>query len=408
MNVENNKQIRNLQILTALNSISYGIIYCFISPYLLKLGSSHVALGVLAVGNLIGDLLSSDVVNIFTHVGGKRYALFVILNAGIITNILLVLTDSVAFTILVRFLFCLTNQSQKLCQDLLIAKAENAEMKNRLQRNYNILSSSGFIIGPIISGYIFDIGFGYTGLLAACLCFLNVQLLMTISKNSNDDNAEHTDTSVLQKAINNVSQKYSDFTKCSPEKNWDLLLLKYLFASSVMIFFTKFAPILKHNYDASSVTIGYTGSYINAIAFLVAYYISTNSSKLRSYSLAILTETSFFFLTIFMFLTCYAPSYQYYLMFLTSVVFFKSLIISIWQDLFSTRNNAYLSGLNYTASTVAGLTTPLVFGFVCDRIAHQAVILFSCMPLAFGWIILKCYSNYVINETKNVSEKKDL
>lgn len=399
--------IRNLLIITALDSLSYGLIYGFLNPYILKLGGNHVMLGILTIGNLLGELVSSDVIKLFTHLHGRRYSLFFIFNTAMVTHLLMVMTSSYWFTILVRILFSITNQSQTLCLELLLSKAQDDEERKKVQKFYSILSGSGYILGPIISGYLFDIGFGYTGLLAAVLALNNSVLLMKITRDTNDTNPEHADKSVLEKTIQKVSENIEDFKKSSPEKHWDILLLKYLFASSLMIFFSKFTLILKHNYNASSVTMGYTGSYINALVFATTYYVFITKNITDRYPIIFLSEMSFFLLSVLMLLACYAPYYELYMLLLIPVTLVRTYILTLWRELFYERKNDNLMKLNNSSSVVAGLSTPLIFGVVCDKIAHHAVILFSCVPIFLCWGIVRKYSRFLEIGDEKEDNKKD-
>lgn len=398
--------IRNLQLITALDSLSYGLIYAFISPYILKLGGNHVHVGILAVGVILGELLSPEVTKLFSHLNGKRYALFLILNTSLVTHLLLVLTDSYWFTILVRILFSLTNQSQKLCLELLLNRAQNDDEKGKIRSNYSILSGLGFILGPIISGHLFDIGFGYIGVLAALLASINSGLLMNVANDNKDKNPEHTDKSVLQKAIGNVSERLQDLQKSNYNKHWDMLFMKYLFSSSVMIFFSKFSQILKHNYAASSMRIGYTASYINILVFSATYLTTVIKSKTQEYPEVFLSEIAFFFETIFLLFACYAPYYEMFVILLIPIIVIRSFLTDLWKELFSERKDNNLIKLNQSASIVAGLTTPVLFGFTCNVFAKEAVVLFSCVPILLCWIITRFYSKDLkIEETTSDKDK---
>lgn len=344
----------------------------------------------------------------FTHIHGKRYALFLILNTAMVTHLMMVLTYSYWFTILVRFLFSITNQSQNLCLELLLNKAQNDKDREKLQRNYSILSGSGYILGPIISGYLFDCGFGYIGVLAALLALTNVSLLMKVTRGDKDVNPEHADKSVLEKASRKVVESVQYFQKCQPKKHWDILLLRYLFAGSVIIFFSKFTQILKYNYHASSITMGYTGAYINAAVFVATYYIAIAKSTTQKYPMAIVTEISFLSIGILMLLACYAPYYELYMLLLLPVIVLRSFIITLWKDLFSERKDEFLVKLNSSVGILAGLTIPLLFGTLCNQIAHNAVILFSCAPMFVCWAILKWRSRFLkLDEDVATDDKKD-
>ncbi|KAF7270663.1 hypothetical protein GWI33_016384 [Rhynchophorus ferrugineus] len=119
--------IRNLQIITLLDSVSYGLIYPFISLYIVKLGGNQYHAGIYAVGNLIGESLSPDVIKSFSHHNGKRYSLFLVLNTMFVTHLMLGITNSYWFAISLRILFSLINQAQNLCLDLLLNRASTEE-----------------------------------------------------------------------------------------------------------------------------------------------------------------------------------------------------------------------------------------------------------------------------------------
>ncbi|XP_066156673.1 major facilitator superfamily domain-containing protein 9-like [Euwallacea fornicatus] len=398
--------IRNLQVIVALDSLSYGLIYCFISPYILKLGGSHVEVGLLTIGNVLADLLSPELCSLLTHQHGKKFTLFLIFNAALLSHLLLVLTNSYWFAILVRILISLTNQTQNLCLELLLNKADSEENKKKIRTNYSIFSGSGYILGPIISGYVFDFGFGYIGIIAACLAFINSRLLVAVNKDDKDANSEYIEGSVVSKAYEKVMANVQEFRKCKPEIHWDLLVVKYLFAGSIIIFFSKFTQILKHNFHSSSVVIGYTTAYINGLIFAITYYADILKIQ-KTYSVQFISEISFLLLSVLMLLACYAPYYEVYIVMLALVIILRVLVFSLWKDLFFERKNESLSKLNSAASVAAGLTIPVFFGIACNQIGHNAVILFSWVPMLICWLIFKFYSRFLNVVGHDKEEKKD-
>lgn len=323
---------------------------------------------------------------------------------------MLVLTHSYYFTILVRVLFSLTNQSQNLCFELLLEKAKNEEEKQILEKNHTILAGLGLILGPIISGYLFDIGFGYTGILAAGLAFLNTRLVLSITKDDKDTNTEQVDHSILNKAIQKVTENVKEINNCEVKVNWDVLLLKYLFTGSIFVFFSKFVPILKHNFGSSNIVVGYTTAYINAAGFAASHYVAFLKPQLN-YSLHVLIERSFLFIGILMLLACYAPYYELFMLSLILVIFVRTFISTLWGGLFSERKNSSLTKLNAQSSLAAGFSIPILFGIVCNAIAHNAVILFSCLPMFVCWIIIRFYTKRVIivkeRQSAAQTDKKD-
>ncbi|XP_076253860.1 major facilitator superfamily domain-containing protein 9-like [Rhynchophorus ferrugineus] len=384
--------IRNLQIITLLDSVSYGLIYPFISLYIVKLGGNQYHAGIYAVGNLIGESLSPDVIKSFSHHNGKRYSLFLVLNTMFVTHLMLGITNSYWFAISLRILFSLINQAQNLCLDLLLNRASTEEEREIVSLNYSILSGTGYILGPILSGYLFDVGFGYTTTLAACLTLMNSALLMKIKGDKKDCVPEKEVKPLLEKTAEKLSTDIRNLSKSDFNKNWDILLMRYCFASSITVFFSKFSLIIKSNYEVSNVTVGYTTAYINILVFSAAYFTTLTKPILKSYSEIFLSELIFFLLTVLTLLTCFAPYYALFMVLLVPIILLRMILMDLWKDLFKGRQNVYLTKLNQSASVFAGLTTPVVFGIICNRMAKDAVILFSCVPLLICWITMKYYS----------------
>ncbi|XP_019770157.2 major facilitator superfamily domain-containing protein 9 [Dendroctonus ponderosae] len=399
--MNNEVEIRHLLLIAALDSVSYGLIYGFISTYVLQLGGSHITVGILAVGNLIGELLSPDVMSLLTHLHGKRFTLFFILNIAFVTNLMIVSTESFWFTILVRILFSMTNRSESLCLDLLLNKVENDDSRQVLHNYHSFLSSSGYIIGPIISGYLFDSGFLYIGILAALCDFVNIRLLMSVKRNENDKNNDHVDQSVIQNAINIVTDSLQNLKTCTLSKNWDLLLLKYLFASSIITFLSKFTQILKHNFNSSNVTIGYTLAYINIMVFSATYLVPVAIKNINKFSLVSINELSFISIGFLIVAACYAPYYKLFMFLLIPIIILRTLLLNIFKELFSQRKNQSLAKLNNAASGLAGLTAPLFFGIICNHAEHNTVILFSCIPMFMCFAILRYYTRFITTTEVN-------
>lgn len=388
-----------LHLITLFDSLSFGLIYAFLPPYLYVLGGTHLTTGLLAVTTLIAQLLSSDIIRDLIHFQGRKAALYTIFNIAAICHALLFLTNSCWFTILARCVFAATNQSNSITKAILMKKIHSDEIQFHLM-TFNILSSSGYIIGPILAGCLFDISFAISCFLASVLTMINICLLTIITYEEDDSPSEGSDLSVVNRTVQHVKDAAEHFNNSDYKTNWDLISMKYMFTASTTIFFSKFPQILKHNYNADSVAIGYTTSYMNALMFIGIYLCNKFKSKMSELPLVLIINCGFVVVMICSLLACYSPVYSIYAALCIPIVLTRTLILDFWEDLVADRKNHDLKILGNSISIGAGLTVPIAFGILCNQIGHHAVIIFSVLPLVGSLIVLNRYmapTHYKIN-----------
>lgn len=188
------------------------------------------------------------------------------------------------------------------------------------------------------------------------------------------------DQPLIEKSIESLQTIKEDIQHSQFEINWDLLALKYLFSASVNIFFTKFTQILKYNFDSSSIIIGYTTAYMNALTFAATYCLQMCKVKHPADTLMFI-KISFITFLLSLLIACFSPTYYIYSAICIPMIFSRNYINVIWSDLFHARKNSALDRLNGNTGIAAGLTIPILFGVTCNHIGHYAVILFSVLPI---------------------------
>ncbi|XP_023026479.2 major facilitator superfamily domain-containing protein 9 isoform X1 [Leptinotarsa decemlineata] len=389
--MDTEKLILKLQLITLFDSISFGLIYAFLAPYLMVLGGDNVTTGMLAVSTLICELISINIAKDLIKAQGKRDALFTMFSIGVVSHVLLVLTRSYWFTIFARCLFSLTNQTQNIVKDLLVKKVSEDEVDYHLMV-CNILRSSGFLIGPIVTGCLFNIGFSLSCILAAFLTLLSACLVLAIPKEKDDIPTEGADKSLIEQTVEQVSKTMVLFRKSNYKKNWDLLALKYLYISSVTIFFAKFPQILIYNFNADASVVGYTTSYMNAVTYIATYLAVTLKNKYEHVPMSILIYQGLLITFCSLLAACYAPVYTVFALACIPIIFARNYINTVWEKLYSNRKNNSLNALNDCVGLAAGLSMPLLFGVVCNIIRHNAVIIFSVIPIMISLYIFNTYT----------------
>ncbi|KAG5877557.1 hypothetical protein JTB14_023330 [Gonioctena quinquepunctata] len=389
MDTEN--RILKLQLITLFDSISFGLIYAFLAPYLMVLGGDNVTTGMLAVSILICQLLSDNIAKNLIQSYGKRDALFTMFSIATLSHVLLVLTGSCWFAILARCLFTLTYQSNNIIKDLLMRKVSEEEAEYHA-KIHSILSSSGYIIGPVVTGCLFDVGFSLSCILAAILTLFNACLTLAIAKEADDVSSEVPEESIAKQTVKQVSKTVTLFKKSDYEKNWDLIALKFMYISSVTIFFTKFPQILKYNFNSDAAVIGYTTSFFNTVVFIADHFKVTLKDKYEHIPTIYLIHQALL-ISFFSFLVaCYIPYYTIFAIACIPVIVAKSFINTTWNELYSGRRNDSLNGLNDHVGIAVGLTVPILFGITCNSIHHHAVISFSLVPMLLSLYILNTYT----------------
>lgn len=176
--------------------------------------------------------------------------------------------------------------------------------------------------------------------------------------------------------------------------------MKFLFYTSMSVFFTRYSHILGNNFSSDTTTAGIIIAYTNALLF-ASTYMATQSKPSTYFA-----EPVFLILILSVIFVCFSSSYLLYLIGCIPLVFCRCYINLIWKDLLSERKNDTLVELNNTVGILSDLTVPLLFGIMCDFIGFGAILLFTNVPLLMSYVILKKYSYRPLAETR--SDEKEL
>lgn len=209
------------------------------------------------------------------------------------------------------------------------------------------------------------------------------------------------------KPAEKVQKAFEDFRRSDYPRNWDLIALKYLFTTSISVFFSKFTQILKYNLNSDDVVIGYTTSYMNGLAFAATYIVALIRDKFPKEKV-LLTQISLLTLLISLIIACFAPIYCFYALACIPMIISRSYLNMVWKELYALRKNMALSEINEAVSIAAGLTIPLIFGVTCNEIGHYAVIFYSLVPIGSSLFIFNkytsCYEQVEDGKDKNKAD----
>ncbi|KRT83929.1 membrane transporter [Oryctes borbonicus] len=290
--------------------------------------------------------------------------------------------------IIIRLIFFLVNQTQSICKAF-VADIETREEHNLIYSKMNLLGVLSFIIGPIIGGYVFDMeqGFYYISIITFSITLAAVLLALILP------NDKHTETS----AANLAEKLVINFTTSVRSLNmqygmyWNIILMKIYVTISVTVFFMKFSLLLKFLYNKGNIAIGYTYAYQSLLLFLTTLLVPLSEKVYEGQNIKRLSH-SLSLLTISIANICYAPTYPMYLICFIPLSLAKSIFDSTFQNI--TNNNSFndlSKGLD-TITTLTSIGIPLVFGYFCDFYMHNAVKVFSIIPLVVVMLLMHFFT----------------
>ncbi|CAH1965396.1 unnamed protein product [Acanthoscelides obtectus] len=165
-----------LQVIAFFDSMSYGLMYAFMSPHIVRLGGNHLTVGILTSVCSACQLLSGSVVKLIKDEYRPRESMLILFTIAILSNLLIVVAKNYWIVILARSIYSLTNQVPKFTKAILTQLCIAHDAKIHLQIT-DILTKLGLLIGPVIAGYLFETGFVFSCLLATTLAVSKIGFL---------------------------------------------------------------------------------------------------------------------------------------------------------------------------------------------------------------------------------------
>lgn len=158
---------------------------------------------------------------------------------------------------------------------------------------FNAISSVGFIVGPLVSGYLADIDPTlhlslFTG---ACVYALNILLAFFVlppspSDTSSPGGKDSTSSDEPKPLIDwdQVSNSINVFKGFHWQKLNDIIVVRFLTIIAVMIFRCNFAVFMEENFSISNTDLGRINSYSGVVAVFASATCGTISKRYPGFS----------------------------------------------------------------------------------------------------------------------------
>ncbi|AWP13329.1 putative major facilitator superfamily domain-containing protein 9 [Scophthalmus maximus] len=358
-----------------------SMIIPLLSHHVKALGAGPTVAGIVVSTYGILQFFSSTIVGSWSDVVGRRYSLLTCLLLTALGYGLQGMSTSIALFVLARIPVGLFKHSLSICRALLSDLVSESE-RPLVMGHFNAASSVGFILGPVVGGYLTEHegGFYTSSFTCAAIFLINAGLVSMLpwsetlvqrndtnssnnpSKRCHDDhcnksvlNGSHAnrhhallagdtlpgskapgrrqgglrwrEVSLLQPAWRQLSSVGSKINTVASSDMWDLFLVRLLMGIAIMLYYSNFSLAMEERFSLRPKTTGYLISYSSTLGALAGFLVGPVTQLYRNNMPALLLHSTV--------LTC-------------SLIFLYAAAPSVWQVL--------LSSTFFAISTTIGRT----------------------------------------------------
>ncbi|XP_055071598.2 major facilitator superfamily domain-containing protein 9 [Misgurnus anguillicaudatus] len=406
--------IRCIYVVGFMDLFGVSMIIPLLSHHVKSLGASPTVAGI--VGSTYGvlQLFSSTVVGGWSDVVGRRYSLLTCLLLSAFGYGLLGLSTSIALFVLARIPVGLFKHSLSICRALLSDLVSEKE-RPLVMGHFNAASSVGFILGPVVGGYLteYEGGFYLSSFVCASIFILNAGLVWMLpwsetlnhcidanansnsktnesnnglknsaqQDSSNENHIRHLAasadccqsnqdrsrwaTSLFQQAWRQLTSVWIQICMVASSDMWDVFLLRLLMALAIMLYYSNFSLAMEERFQLKPKVTGYLISYSSTLGALAGCLVGPVTNLYDNNISALLLHSTMLTCTL-IFLYATAPNVWQVL--LTSTFFAISTTIgrTCITDLELQRGAAHASGTligaGQSVTAVGRVLAPLLSG----------------------------------------------
>ncbi|XP_035532593.1 major facilitator superfamily domain-containing protein 9 [Morone saxatilis] len=319
--------IQCIYVVGFMDLFGVSMIIPLLSHHVKALGASPTVAGIVGSTYGILQLFSSTIVGSWSDVVGRRYSLLTCLLLSAIGYGLLGMSTSIALFVLARIPVGLFKHSLSICRALLSDLVSESE-RPLVMGHFNAASSVGFILGPVVGGYLTEHegGFYTSSFTCAAIFIINAGLVWMLpwsetlihrnetnasnnaSKGCHDNNCSKSvlngshanshhpvlaaendpgsraagshrgglrwrEFSLLQPAWRQLSSVGSKIHMVASSDMWDLFLVRLLMAIAIMLYYSNFSLAMEERFSLKPKVTGYLISYSSTLGALAGFLV---------------------------------------------------------------------------------------------------------------------------------------
>ncbi|KAM7078134.1 major facilitator superfamily domain-containing protein 9 isoform 4-T4 [Molossus nigricans] len=306
-----------LYLVGFLDLFGVSMVVPLLSLHIRSLGASPTVAGVVGSSYGVLQLFSSTLVGCWSDVAGRRLSLLVCILCSALGYLVLGASTNVFLFVLARVLVGIFKHTLSLSRALLSDLVPEKERPVAIGQ-LNMASSVGFIVGPVVGGYLSELDGGFY--LACFICFsvfiLNAGLVwlfpwseVEVSLPLDENHAPLGKTHCArQEACATPERVVGEKTRQPPwmevmstlramqslvlSEMWDIFLVRLLMAMAAMLYYSNFGLGLEERFGVRPKVTGYLISYSSALGALAGVVMGPVMGAYRHDSHRVLLHTS--------------------------------------------------------------------------------------------------------------------
>ncbi|KAE8625509.1 hypothetical protein XENTR_v10006291 [Xenopus tropicalis] len=404
-----------LHVVGFLDLFGVSMIIPLLNHHIKSLGASPTTAGIIGSCYGVLQLFSSSIVGSWSDIVGRRFSLITCILVSAFGYALLGLSTTIFICAIARIPVGIFKHSLSISKALLSDLVAEKE-RPRVMGRFNAACSIGFILGPVVAGYLTELqgGFYLTCFLCSAIFVLNAGLVWIMPRNeemfhngnfgnekkANDLNPENEGikknhlTWTLRDQVVSVFKKV---TEAAFSDLWDIFLVRLLMAISVMLCYSNFALAMEERFHMKPRTTGYLISYSSSLGVVAGFLIGPLSKLYGHSSYRMLMHSSI--LTFFcIFLYSLAPKIWVVVLSFTFLAFSTNIgrtcIVDIELAVGKQYGSGTLIGIGQSVSSVGRILAPLLSGIAQEYNACGPPLLGAIMAFASIYLMYKCRIRY--------------
>ncbi|XP_048861525.1 major facilitator superfamily domain-containing protein 9 isoform X2 [Brienomyrus brachyistius] len=273
-----------------------------LSHHIKSLGATPTMAGIVGATYGILQLFSSTIIGSWSDGVGRRCSLLTCLLLSALGYALLGLSTSLALFVLARVPVGLFKHSLSICRALLSDLVSETE-RPLVMGHFNAASSVGFILGPVVGGYLAERegGFYTSSFACATIFVLNAGLVWILPWN---ETPGFTDSQAVRgdrpkQAVMNCSDGEGPQASVlqrvravASSDMWDVFLVRFLMAVAIMLYYSNFSLALEERFALRPQVAGYLISYSSMLGALAGCLVGPVTRLYRNDMAALLLHST--------------------------------------------------------------------------------------------------------------------
>ncbi|XP_017403337.1 major facilitator superfamily domain-containing protein 9 isoform X2 [Cebus imitator] len=298
-----------LYLVGFLDLFGVSMVVPLLSLHIKSLGASPTVAGIVGSSYGILQLFSSTLVGCWSDVVGRRSSLLACILLSALGYLLLGAASNVFLFVLARVPAGIFKHTLSISRALLSDLVPEKE-RPLVIGHFNTASSVGFILGPVIGGYLTELedGFYLTALICFLVFILNAGLVWLFpwreaKPGSTEKGLLWRKTHMLLGRRARASEKAAwpwvkvvlalqDMKNLLFSEMWDIFLVRLLMALAVMLYYSNFVLALEERFGLRPKVIGYLISYTSMLGAMAGLALGPILRLYKHNSQALLLHSS--------------------------------------------------------------------------------------------------------------------